>query len=160
MDRFQKLMGKTRGHYGNLGIWTLKWRHLCMVPFRVKQWCQHTWKTQKSFDELAILEFLPIKMRTDMALDVHFKVWKSKKLRNIHQKLKLLHKPYLVKWSSKKGWGQKYGCPLDCKFAFHFGKFLYEKIFKISLPVWKILQCAFCKICQTGNEILNTFCTH
>lgn len=41
---------------------------------RVKQWCQHTWKTQKSFDELAILEFLPIKMRTDVALDVHYKV--------------------------------------------------------------------------------------
>ena len=41
---------------------------------RVKEWCQHTWKTQKSFDELAILEFLPVKMRTDMALDVHYKV--------------------------------------------------------------------------------------
>ena len=41
---------------------------------RVKEWCQHTWKTQKSFNELAILEFLPVKMRTDMALDVHYKV--------------------------------------------------------------------------------------
>ena len=41
---------------------------------RVKQWCQHTWKTQKSFNELGILEFLPIKMRTDLALDVHYKV--------------------------------------------------------------------------------------
>ena len=40
---------------------------------RVKEWCQHTWKTQKSFDELAILEFLPSKMRTDVALDVHYK---------------------------------------------------------------------------------------
>jgi hypothetical protein len=41
---------------------------------RVKEWCQHTWKTQKSFDELSILEFLPSKMRTDVALDVHYKV--------------------------------------------------------------------------------------
>ena len=41
---------------------------------RVKQWCQHTWKTQKSFNELGILEFLPIKMRTDLALDVHYQV--------------------------------------------------------------------------------------
>lgn len=40
---------------------------------RVKVWCQHTWKTQKSFDESAILEFLPSKMRTDMALDIHYK---------------------------------------------------------------------------------------
>ena len=40
---------------------------------RVKIWCQHTWKTQKSFDESAILEFLPSKMRTDMALDIHYK---------------------------------------------------------------------------------------
>ena len=41
---------------------------------RVKQWCQHTWNTQKSFNELGILEFLPIKMRTDLALDVHYQV--------------------------------------------------------------------------------------
>ena len=46
---------------------------------RVKEWCQHTWKTQKSFDELAILEFLPVKMRTDMALDVHYKVLENHK---------------------------------------------------------------------------------
>lgn len=47
---------------------------------RVKMWCQHTWKTQKSFDELAILEFLPSKMRTDVALDVHLKTIKGVKL--------------------------------------------------------------------------------
>ena len=40
---------------------------------RVKEWCEHTWKTQKSFDELAILEFLPSKMKTDLALDIHYK---------------------------------------------------------------------------------------
>ena len=47
---------------------------------RVKLWCQHTWKTQKSFDELAILEFLPFKMRTDVALNVHYKTISGVKL--------------------------------------------------------------------------------
>ena len=47
---------------------------------RVKQWCQFTWKTQKSFDELAILDFLPSKMRTDVALNVHYKTISNVKL--------------------------------------------------------------------------------
>ena len=78
---------------------------------RVKQWCQHTWKTQKSFNELGILEFLPIKMRTDLALDVHYKVivfifimqiWKIKKISFFFQtisKVKLFHgcDPGLIK---------------------------------------------------------------
>ena len=32
----------------------------------------YTWSTQKSFDENKILEFLPLKMRTDIAMRVHF----------------------------------------------------------------------------------------
>jgi hypothetical protein len=32
----------------------------------------YTWSTQKSFDENKILEFLPPKMRTDIAMRVHF----------------------------------------------------------------------------------------
>ena len=47
---------------------------------RVKLWCQHTWKTQKTFDELAILEFLPAKMQADVAMDVHYKTIKGVKL--------------------------------------------------------------------------------
>ena len=47
---------------------------------RVKLWCQHTWKTQKSFDELEILEFLPTKMRADVAMDVHYTTIKGVKL--------------------------------------------------------------------------------
>lgn len=47
---------------------------------RVKEWCQYTWKTQKSFDELAILEHLPVKMRTDVALDIHYQTLKEVKL--------------------------------------------------------------------------------
>ena len=31
---------------------------------RVKDWCQYTWNTQKSFDELALLETLPKKAGT------------------------------------------------------------------------------------------------
>ena len=47
---------------------------------RVKEWCQYTWKTQKSFDELGILENLPVKMRTDVALDIHYQTLKEVKL--------------------------------------------------------------------------------
>ena len=47
---------------------------------RVKLWCQHTWKTQKTFDELGILEFLPTKMKGDVAMDVHYKTIKGVKL--------------------------------------------------------------------------------
>ena len=47
---------------------------------KVKLWCQHTWKTQKTFDELGILEFLPTKMKGDVAMDVHYKTIKGVKL--------------------------------------------------------------------------------
>ena len=47
---------------------------------KVKLWCQHTWKTQKTFDELGILEFLPSKMKADVAMDVHYKTIKGVKL--------------------------------------------------------------------------------
>ena len=66
---------------------------------RVKTWCEFTWNTQKSFDEREILKYefreltkqskldillvllsdksaryLPGKMMTDVALNIHFKV--------------------------------------------------------------------------------------
>ena len=47
---------------------------------RVKLWCQHTWKTNKTFDELGILEYLPDKMKADVAMDVHYKTIKGVKL--------------------------------------------------------------------------------
>ena len=47
---------------------------------RVRAWCTHTWKTQKSFDELAILNFLPPKVRGDVAADVHYKTLSNVKL--------------------------------------------------------------------------------
>lgn len=39
---------------------------------RVKRWCSYTWATQKSFDELAILDALPLKLRTDVTMNVHY----------------------------------------------------------------------------------------
>jgi cyclic nucleotide gated channel beta 1 len=47
---------------------------------RVKEWCQYTWRTQKSFDEAGILDHLPLKMRTDVALDIHYETIKNVKL--------------------------------------------------------------------------------
>ena len=43
---------------------------------RVKDWCQYTWDTQKTFDEMALLDTLPKKVRTDVALDVHYRFGK------------------------------------------------------------------------------------
>jgi len=47
---------------------------------RVKRWCEYTWATQKSFDEAAILDALPKKIRTDVTLDVHYATLKEVKL--------------------------------------------------------------------------------
>ncbi|XP_023323760.1 cyclic nucleotide-gated cation channel beta-3 [Eurytemora carolleeae] len=47
---------------------------------RVKTWCQFTWNSQKSFDERAILQYLPGKMMTDVALNIHFKTISGVKL--------------------------------------------------------------------------------
>ena len=53
---------------------------------RVKDWCQYTWDTQKTFDEMALLDTLPKKVRTDVALDVHYRLVRGiifKKIPNI-----------------------------------------------------------------------------
>ena len=42
------------------------------VQHRVKMWLNYTWERQKSFDEKQVLEFLPLKMRTDIAMRVHY----------------------------------------------------------------------------------------
>ena len=39
---------------------------------RVKRWMDYTWTQQKSFDEHAMLSYLPMKMRTDIAMRVHY----------------------------------------------------------------------------------------
>ena len=38
------------------------------VQDRVKQWMTYTWQHHKIFDENKLLEFLPMKMRTDIAM--------------------------------------------------------------------------------------------
>ncbi len=47
---------------------------------RVRNWCQFTWSTLKSFDEQSILAHLPLKMRIDVAMNVHYKTIKNAKL--------------------------------------------------------------------------------
>ena len=42
------------------------------VQERVKRWMNYTWAQQNTFDENKVLEFLPLKMRTDIAMRVHF----------------------------------------------------------------------------------------
>lgn len=42
------------------------------VQYRVKMWLNYTWERQKSFDENEVLDFLPLKMRTDIAMRVHY----------------------------------------------------------------------------------------
>ena len=44
----------------------------CSHQERVKRWMNYTWTQQKSFDEHAMLSYLPMKMRTDIAMRVHY----------------------------------------------------------------------------------------
>jgi hypothetical protein len=57
---------------------------LCQVPSlvqqRVKLWMEYTWRQQKSFNESHILDFLPLKMRTDLALQIHYRTLSKVKL--------------------------------------------------------------------------------
>ncbi|CAB4070198.1 CNGB1 [Lepeophtheirus salmonis] len=47
---------------------------------KVKTWMNYTWNTHKTFDENLILEFLPLKIRTDVAMRVHYKTLSKVKL--------------------------------------------------------------------------------
>ena len=51
-----------------------------MVQDRVKLWLQYTWEHQKIFNESEVLAFLPPKMRTDLALKVHYATLSKVKL--------------------------------------------------------------------------------
>ena len=57
-----------------------KFRVPSMVQDRVKLWLQYTWEHQKIFDENKVLSFLPPKMRTDLALKVHYATLSKVKL--------------------------------------------------------------------------------
>ena len=50
------------------------------VQDRVKMWLSYTWSRQNIFDENKLLEFLPLKMRTDIAMRVHFSTLRKVKL--------------------------------------------------------------------------------
>ena len=47
---------------------------------KVKTWMNYTWAQQKTFDENKILDFLPLKLRTDIAMRVHYKTLSKVKL--------------------------------------------------------------------------------
>ena len=47
---------------------------------RVHLWMEFTWKTQKTFNEAAMLDSLPLKMKMDVTMDVHFNTLKNVKL--------------------------------------------------------------------------------
>jgi hypothetical protein len=51
-----------------------------LVQQRVKLWMEYTWRQQKSFNESHILDFLPLKMRTDLALQIHYRTLSKVKL--------------------------------------------------------------------------------
>ena len=57
-----------------------KFRVPSMVQDRVKLWLQYTWEHQKIFNESEVLAFLPPKMRTDLALKVHYATLSKVKL--------------------------------------------------------------------------------
>ena len=51
-----------------------------LVQQRVKLWMEYTWNQQKSFNEDVVLSFLPLKMRTDLALQIHYRTLSKVKL--------------------------------------------------------------------------------
>ena len=53
---------------------------MMMTQERVKLWLQYTWEHQKIFNESEVLAFLPPKMRTDLALKVHYATLSKVKL--------------------------------------------------------------------------------
>ena len=51
-----------------------------VVQTRVKLWMHYTWNQQNSFNEDKVLSFLPLKMRTDLALQIHYPTLSKVKL--------------------------------------------------------------------------------
>lgn len=44
------------------------------LQLRIRKWLNYTWEQQKTFDESKILNLLPSKMKTDLALSVHYQM--------------------------------------------------------------------------------------
>ena len=63
--RYRSLMNQTVRYMRNLSLPR-------DLQKRVRLWLTYTWEQQKTFDENKILDFLPLKMRTDLALSIHY----------------------------------------------------------------------------------------
>ncbi len=67
---------QNKTHYRNIINQTVRYMRNLSLPHdlqkRVRLWLTFTWDQQKTFDENKILELLPLKMRTDLALSVHY----------------------------------------------------------------------------------------
>ena len=66
-------MDKTINYMNNLNLPKI-------TQHRVKDWINFTFKTQNTFDELAILNALPYKSRTDISLNLHLEMLKQVEL--------------------------------------------------------------------------------
>jgi hypothetical protein len=67
---------QNKTHYRNIINQTVRYMRNLSLPHnlqkRVRLWLTFTWDQQKTFDENKILGLLPLKMRTDIALSVHY----------------------------------------------------------------------------------------
>ncbi|RWS18988.1 cyclic nucleotide-gated cation channel beta-3-like protein, partial [Leptotrombidium deliense] len=71
-QQFRQLMNQTIRHMNSLNL-------PAELQKRVRLWLSHTWEQQK-LNEENILNLLPIKMKTDIAINVHYKMLSKVKL--------------------------------------------------------------------------------
>lgn len=95
---------QNKTNYRNIMNQTVRYMRNLSLPHdlqkRVRLWLTYTWAQQKTFDENVILESLPLKMRTDLALSIHYHTLSRVELfkdcdRNLLRDLVLKFRPVL-----------------------------------------------------------------
>ncbi|XP_044751265.1 cyclic nucleotide-gated cation channel beta-1-like isoform X2 [Coccinella septempunctata] len=75
---------RNRTEYKKLVNETLEYMRRLNLPIemqrRAQQWFTYTWKTQRTLDECRIMDCLPHKMKTDIAINVHIQTLSKVKL--------------------------------------------------------------------------------